>query len=137
MAYWPCQQGYSCGGGGGDDGTGRYWVPGLHYNRIVLFRIWVEISSTGGLLCLKGTGGIAIPYKGYIEANLIISGLAWYNEAVLFLVISDNKYGYRVPVQLGTLIIDHLVVTSDYGRITADWRYLETGIPKSCDFKKE
>ena len=60
---------------------------------------------------LKGTGGTAILYKGYIEANLIIQDLPRYNEDVLFLVISDNKYGERVPVQIGTLVIDHLVVT--------------------------
>ena len=28
-----------------------------------------------GLLHLEGTRGISIPYKGYIEANLIIQGL--------------------------------------------------------------
>ena len=52
-----------------------------------------------------------IPYKGFVEANLIIPGLPQYNEDVLFLVVSDNKYGERVPVQLGTLVIDHLVAT--------------------------
>ena len=41
----------------------------------------------GDLLHLKGTGGIAILYKGYIEANLIIPGLLQYNEDVLFQVI--------------------------------------------------
>ena len=52
-----------------------------------------------------------IPYKGYVEANLIIPGLLWYNKDVLSLVILENKYGERVPVQIGTLVIDHLVAT--------------------------
>ena len=52
-----------------------------------------------------------IPYKGYIEANLIIPGLSQYNEDVLFLVVSVHKYGEWVPAQLSTLVIDHLVVT--------------------------
>ena len=30
---------------------------------------------------------------------------------MLFLVISDNNYWERVPVQIGTQVIDHLVVT--------------------------
>ena len=30
---------------------------------------------------------------------------------MLFLVIPDHKYGERVPVQIGTQVIDHLVVT--------------------------
>ena len=56
--------------------------------------------------------GISILYKGYVEANLIISDLLQYNEDLLFfLVISDHKYGDRVPVQIGTQVIDHLVAT--------------------------
>ena len=58
-----------------------------------------------------GTGGIAKPYKEYVEANLIIPGLPQYNEDVLCMVILDNKYQERVPVQIGTLVIDHLVMT--------------------------
>ena len=47
-------------------------------------------------MCLEGTGGITMLYKGYIEAKLLIPGLPQYNEDVLFLVISDNKYGEMV-----------------------------------------
>ena len=63
------------------------------------------------LLHLKGTGGISFPYKAYLEANLIIPGLPQYKEDVLFLVVSDHKYGEWVPVQLGTVVIDQSVVT--------------------------
>ena len=63
-----------------------------------------------GIVTSQGNGGILIPYKGYIETNLIISDLTQYNEDVLFLVVSDHKYGEWVPVQLGTLVIDPLVV---------------------------
>ena len=41
-------------------------------------------------------------HKGYI---------AWYNEDVSFLVVSDNKYKKRVPVEIGILLIDHLVMS--------------------------
>ena len=34
----------------------------------------LNILPLGGLLHLKGTGGIMILYKGYIEANLTIPG---------------------------------------------------------------
>ena len=57
---------------------------------------------------LKGTGGI--PYKGYIEANLTIPGLPWYNEDVFFLVVLDHKYREKVPIQIGTQAIDCLVM---------------------------
>ena len=52
-----------------------------------------------------------VPYKGYIETNLTVPDLPWYNEDMLFLVILDHKYLERVPVQIGTQVIDHLVVT--------------------------
>ena len=43
-----------------------------------------------GVLDLKGMGGISIPYKGYIEANLTIPDLPWYNESVLYLLVSNH-----------------------------------------------
>ena len=65
----------------------------------------------GGLLYLEGTCGIPIPYKEYVEASLSIPDLPQYNEGVLLLVIPHHKYGERVPVQIGTQVVDHLVVT--------------------------
>ena len=64
-----------------------------------------------GLLCLEETGGISKPYKGYIGANLVISGFYLCNEDMLFFEVLDHKHGKQVPVQLGTLVIDLLVVT--------------------------
>ena len=65
----------------------------------------------GGVLYLKGTGDISIPHKGYVEANLTIPDLPWYNEDLLFLVVSDHKCGEKVPMQIGNQVIDHLAVT--------------------------
>ena len=56
-------------------------------------------------------GSIVILYKGYTEGNLTLPDLPWYNEDMLFLAIPDHKYGKRVPVQIGTQVRDHLVVT--------------------------
>ena len=64
-----------------------------------------------GVFHLKGTGSIAIPYKGYVEANLTIPDLPHYNEDVLFLVVANHNYGDRVSVQIGTQVIDQLVTT--------------------------
>ena len=50
-----------------------------------------------------------IPYQGYVEANLTITDLLCYQEDVLFLVVANHKYGDRVPVQIGTQVIDQLV----------------------------
>ena len=37
--------------------------------------------------------------------------LTQYTEDILFLVILYHKNWERVPVQIGTLVMDHLVVT--------------------------
>ena len=62
------------------------------------------------MLCLNGTGDISILYKGYIEAKLTVPDLPLYNGDILFLFILYHKYGERVPVQIGTQVIDLLVV---------------------------
>ena len=62
-------------------------------------------------LCLKEMGVFQFHNKGYTDANLIIPDLSQYNEYLLFMVVSDHKYGEWVPEQLGTLVIDNLVVT--------------------------
>ena len=64
-----------------------------------------------GFVASSGDRGYFNTTKGYVEANLLVPGLLWYNDNMLFLVISEYKYGERVPVEIGTLVIDHLVIT--------------------------
>ena len=62
------------------------------------------------MLHLKGMGGILILYKEYVDANLTIPALPIYNKDILFLAVLDHKYGESILVQIGTQVIDHLVV---------------------------
>ena len=48
-----------------------------------------------GVLHLEGGGGIPIPYKGYVEANLAIPDLPHYNEDVLFMVVMEIECQYK------------------------------------------
>ena len=66
----------------------------------------LQIQPLGRLLELEGTGGSAIPYLGYIEVNLQIPGIKNYNENVLLLVIPTTTYTQKVPVMVGSKIID-------------------------------
>ena len=56
-------------------------------------RIFPLRKFIGDMLHLKGTGGILMLYKGYMEASLTIPDSPQYNEDPLCLVISDNKFG--------------------------------------------
>ena len=46
-----------------------------------------------------------------MKANLTIPDLPQYNTDVLFLVVSNHKYGERVQMQISTQVIDHFAVT--------------------------
>ena len=63
-----------------------------------------------GVCCISQGQGISQNHTRDIEAYLTIPGLAWYNKDMLFLVIPDHKYEERVLVEIGTKVIDHLVM---------------------------
>ena len=83
-------------------------------------------------------GNSLISYKGYIEASLTIPDLAQYTKDVSFLVISDHKYRERVPVQIGTQVIDHLVVSMTEKELQqAGETWKQVNKPHHCNFQKE
>ena len=50
----------------------------------ILQQIQTSYSFPRGIVMSRGDGRISIPYKVYIEANLLIPDLLWYNEGLLF-----------------------------------------------------
>ena len=66
----------------------------------------LEIQPLGRLLELEGTRGAAIPYLRFVEVNLQIPGVRRYNEDVLLLAIPTTTYSEKVPVMVGSKIID-------------------------------
>ena len=66
----------------------------------------LQIQPLGRLLELEGTGGSAIPYLGYVDANLQILRIKKYNEDILLLVIPTRTYSEKVVVMVRSKIID-------------------------------
>ena len=90
----------------------------------------LQIKPLGWLLELEGTGGAAIPYLGFIEVNLQISGIRNYNEDVLLLVICTTTYSKMVPVMVGTKIINKALSVMTIGELakaTMTWRQVYFG----------
>ena len=90
----------------------------------------LEIKPLGRLLELEGTGGAAIPYLGFVEVNLQIPGVRRYNEDVLLLAIPTTTYSERVPVVVGSKIIDKTLgcmTAGELTRATATWRQAHFG----------
>ena len=77
----------------------------------------LKIQPLGQLLELKGTGGAAILYLGFVEVNLQILGIKRYNEDVLLLAIPTMAYAERVLVMVGSKIIDKALSCMTVGEL--------------------
>ena len=69
----------------------------------------LQLNTLERFLDIEGTGGIQVPYKGYVEVELQIPEVKKFKEHVLLLVIDNSAYGERVPIQIGTLHIDMIL----------------------------
>ena len=90
----------------------------------------LKIQPLGQLLELEGTGGAAIPYLGFVEINLQILGIRRYNEDVLLLAIPTMMYSKRVPVMVGSKIIDKAlscITAGELAKATATRRQAHFG----------
>ena len=59
------------------------------------------------LLTLSGAGGLEIPYWGYVEVDTKLSGVD--ASPFPFLVIKETEYNSRVPVLIGTNILNKIL----------------------------
>ena len=69
----------------------------------------LPIKQLQTLIPMEGSGGITVPYLGYVEATLNIPEAKAFQEDCLFLVMNDHTYGERVLIMIGTLHIDMII----------------------------
>ena len=72
-------------------------------------KLKLPIYGLKTLLNFRGTGGGNIAYHGYTRVTMEIPEIKSFKEEVLIMVIDDDDYGKRVPIQLGTLHIDQII----------------------------
>ena len=66
-----------------------------------------EIQPLDELVPIEGSGGVDVPYLGYVEVKMCIPGINSFEQDVLMLVIhTTTHYHKRVPFQVGISIID-------------------------------
>ena len=85
----------------------------------------LKVHPLDRLLELEGTGGSATPYVGYVKVNLQIPGIWGYNEDVLLLTMLTTTYSEKVPVVVGSKIIDRvmgMIMKEELGRATMTWK---------------
>ena len=55
---------------------------------------------------IEGSGGLEVPYLGYVEICLRIPEIKAFDNDVLLLIVPDSAHTLCTPITLGTLHID-------------------------------
>ena len=58
------------------------------------------------ILQIEGSGGLEVPYLGYVEAHLKIPEIKAFDLEALLLIVPDSAHTQYTPITLGTLHID-------------------------------
>ena len=98
----------------------------------------LKVHPLDRVLELEGTGGSVILSLGYVEVNLHIPGIRSYNKDVLLLVILTMTYSEKVPVKVGSKIIDRtmgMIMKGQLVRTTTAWKQAHFGVVMSGSLK--
>ena len=66
----------------------------------------MSVQTLDQVFCVKGAGGHDIPYLGMVEASIGCPNLQLDGFPALMLVMPDMQYHSRVPVLLGTNVLN-------------------------------
>ena len=55
---------------------------------------------------IEGSGGLEVPYLGYVEAHLKVPEIKAFDQDVLLLIKPNSAHTQCTPITLGTLHID-------------------------------
>ena len=77
----------------------------------------LPLKTCAGLVRVEGAAGDNIPYKGYIEVSIKLSGHKSVDIPVL--VMNDTTYNQNVPLLLGTNLLSRLQPDSSSGEVHA------------------
>ena len=66
----------------------------------------LEPKQIQSILQIEGSGGLEVPYLGYVEACLRIPEVWAFDHDVILLIIPDSAHTQYTPITLGTLHID-------------------------------
>ena len=65
-----------------------------------------EPKQLQSILKIEGSGGLEVPYHGYVDVQLKIPEIKAFNHNVLLLIVPDSAHMQYTPITLGTLHID-------------------------------
>ena len=74
---------------------------------------------------IDGSGGLEVPYLGYVEAHLKIPKIKAFDLDVLLLIVPDSAHPQYTPITLGTLHIDmaiKLATKKELESLNTQWK---------------
>ena len=69
-------------------------------------KLKLEPKQLQSILWIEGSGGLEVPYLGYVEVQLKIPEVKAFGQDVLLLIVPDSAHAQYTPITLGTLHID-------------------------------
>ena len=66
----------------------------------------LEPKQLQSILRIEGSGGLEVPYLGYVEVQLKLPEVKAFNHDVLLLIVPDSAHMQYTPITLGTLHLD-------------------------------
>ena len=66
----------------------------------------MEPKQLQSILQIEGSGGLEVPYLGYVEVQLKIPEVKAFDHDVLLLIVPDSAHMKYTPITLGTFHID-------------------------------
>ena len=97
-----------------------------------------EIEPLDHLVPVEDGGGADVPYLGYVEVRMCISGIHSFDQDVLMLIShTTTHYHQRVAIQVGSHIIDQVtncISEDELQSLSQSWKlaYVSTIISKSA-----
>ena len=76
------------------------------------------------MLQIKGSGGLDVPYLGYLEIHLRVPEVKAFDTDVLLLIVPDSVHTMHTPITLGTLHIDmaiKLAMKTELENLNKQW----------------
>ena len=77
------------------------------------------------ILQIEGSGGLEVPYLGYVEVHIKIPEVKAFDQDVLLLIIPDSAHTQYTPITLGTLHIDmaiRLATEKEVKNLNKQWQ---------------
>ena len=74
---------------------------------------------------IEGSGGLEVPYLGYVEACLKVPEIKAFDQDVLLLIIPDSAHTQCTLITLGTLHIDmaiRLATEKELKNLNKQWQ---------------